>query len=42
MPRITIEDYRGFEITFNTDKETFTAWNDSYDTEFSKKSFSAI
>ncbi len=42
MSKIKIEDYRGFEITFNTDKETFTAWNDFYDNEFSKKSFSAI
>ena len=42
MPKVIIEEYRGFEITFSTDKEAFTAWNDSYDTEFSKKSFSAI
>ncbi len=42
MAKVIIEEYRGFEITFSTDKATFTAWNDSYDTEFSKKSFSAI
>jgi|TARA_R110000851_G_scaffold264380_1_gene416934 hypothetical protein len=42
MSKVIIETYRGFEIRFNTETESFTAWNDFYDTEFSKKDYSAI
>lgn len=37
MSLIKIEDYRGFEISFDTDKETFTAWSSSYDNETKEK-----
>jgi uncharacterized protein YutD len=39
---IKIEDYRGFEITFDTDDETFRAVNDNYDTERKKKTYSSV
>lgn len=40
--KVFIEEYRGFEITFDTKNETFSAWSDSFDDEFNKKSFTAV
>jgi len=40
--KISIEQYRGFDISFNPDKEEFNGLSDSYDSELSSKSFSAV
>jgi hypothetical protein len=37
-----IEEYRGFEINFDTNKEMFYALSDDFDTDFYKKSYSAV
>lgn len=37
-----IETYRGFEISFDTDKETFIAYSNDYDKEGQKRSFSSV
>ena len=42
MPKIKIEEYRGFEIVFDIITGMFSAWNDFYDTEFTKKNFDTI
>lgn len=42
MSKVLIETYRGFEITFDTEGGTFSAWSDHFDTQFAKKSFSGI
>lgn len=41
MSRVKIEDYRTFEINFDTEKEVFYSMSDSWDKEFSSKSYSA-
>lgn len=38
---ILIQEYRGWEITFNKEDETFNAVSNEYDSEIDKKSFSA-
>lgn len=38
---ILIEEYRGWEITFNKENEKFNAVSNEYDDEVDKKSFSA-
>jgi len=40
--KVLIENYRGWEITFCTENENFSAYSFHYDTENSKKSFAAI
>jgi hypothetical protein len=40
--KVLIENYRGWEITFCTENENFSAHSFHYDTENSKKSFAAI
>ena len=40
--KIAIEEYRGFEISFNPDKEEFNGLSNIYDTELASKSFSAV
>lgn len=40
--RTLIEEYRKFEIYFDTDKEVFYTVSDSWDKESSNKSFAAI
>lgn len=37
-----IEDYRGWEISFNTEKETFYAVSDTYDNQNEKRSYVSI
>jgi len=37
-----IEDYRGWEISFNTEKETFYAMSDTYDNQNEKRSYASI
>ncbi len=37
-----IEDYRGWEISFNTEKETFYTVSDSYDKQQEKRSYASI
>lgn len=37
-----IEDYRGFEISFDTEKSVFYCFSDSYDTENTSKSYDAV
>lgn len=37
-----IDNYRGFEITFDTDSATFSAWSDHRDAEVAKKSYAAV
>lgn len=37
-----IEDYRGWEISFNTEKETFYAVSDTYDNQNEKRSYASI
>lgn len=39
--KIPIETYRGWEISFDTDKETFHSVSTDFDTEKSKTSYSA-
>jgi hypothetical protein len=39
---IKIEDYRGWEISFNTEKETFYTVSDTYDNQQEKRSYAAI
>lgn len=39
---VLIEVYRNFEISFNKQDATFSAWSDYNDTEFGNKSFKAI
>jgi folylpolyglutamate synthase/dihydropteroate synthase len=39
--RIEIETYRGWQISFDTDKETFYAQSDEYDRGETKKSFAS-
>ena len=39
--RILIEEYRGWEIFFDTDKEEFYTVSNEYDTDNTKKSFSS-
>jgi hypothetical protein len=39
---IKIEDYRGWEISFNTEKETFYTVSDSYDKQQEKRSYASI
>lgn len=38
---IQIETYRGWEISFDTDNETFCAYSNLHDSEVKKQSFSA-
>ena len=40
--KIEIDEYRGWEIYFDTDKEMFYTVSDSYDTDKDKKTFSGI
>jgi len=40
--KANIETYRGWEISFDTEYETFHCLSDTYDKECSKKSYSAI
>lgn len=42
MARISIETYRGWDIGFDTEKETFTAICDPSDEQKEKKSFAAV
>ncbi len=42
MAKILIETYRGWDIEFDTNKETFLAISDSYDTQTTKKSYAAV
>lgn len=37
-----IDNYRGFEITFDTDSATFSAWSDHFDTAFAKESYAVV
>ena len=39
--KIEIENYRGWDISFDTDKETFYAQSDEYDRGETKKSFAS-
>ena len=39
--RVLIENYRGWEIFFDTDKEIFYSASDEYDSAMTKKSFAA-
>jgi hypothetical protein len=39
---VKIEDYRGFEMSFNPDDEVFYCMSSSYDTETTKKSYAAL
>jgi hypothetical protein len=41
MSKVLIETYRGWEIHFDTEKETFTCFSNDYDNENTKKSFAA-
>jgi len=42
MAEVKIEDYRGFEITFNTEYCTFSAWSNHYDDELTSSSFKGV
>lgn len=39
--KVAIENYRGFEIEFDTEKEVFSAYSNQYDRQETKKSYSA-
>lgn len=39
--RVEIANYRGWEISFDTDKEEFYCLSNEYDNDVNKKSFSA-
>ena len=39
--RVLIENYRGWEITFDTEKETFIAVSSDHDTQETKRSYPA-
>jgi hypothetical protein len=41
MSKVKIEDYRTFEINFDTEKEVFYSMSDAWDKEFSNKSYSS-
>lgn len=40
--KVDIEEYRGWQISFDTEKETFYCVSDAWDRDESKKSFAAI
>lgn len=42
MSKVEIEVYRGWTISFDTDKETFYCHSEQYDSDATKKSFSAV
>lgn len=37
-----VDNYRGWAISFNSDKETFSAYSNNFDAELTKKSFAAV
>lgn len=37
-----VDNYRGWEITFDTDKESFTAYSNTHDSEVEKPSYASI
>ncbi len=39
--KIEIENYRGWDISFDTEKETFYAISSHFDTDKTKQSFAA-
>jgi hypothetical protein len=39
--QVTIENYRGFEISFDTEKETFLSYSTEWDRDMAKKSYAA-
>ena len=39
--KVFIENYRGWDISFDTDKESFYAQSDEYDVGETKKSFAS-
>lgn len=40
--KVKIEDYRGFEMSFDADNEVFYCMSSSFDTETTKKSYAAL
>lgn len=38
---VKIEDYRGWEISFDTDNETFVAYSNFYDSDVKKQSYAS-
>jgi hypothetical protein len=40
--KVEIENYRGWDISFDTDKETFYAVSSEFDTDRSKQSYASI
>lgn len=40
--KVQIETYRGWDITFDTDKETFIAVSSDYDNQETKRSYASI
>jgi hypothetical protein len=40
--KVEIENYRGWDISFDTDRETFYAVSSEYDTDRTKESFAAV
>lgn len=40
--KVEIENYRGWDISFDTDKEMFHVYSNTHDTDQEKKSYSAV